>query len=301
MIVWKKTITFLRVFRYLEACLGVTHYFFEMVKIEHTVFALPFAYIGAIIASGGIPRWRELFFITLAMFGGRSFAMLWNRIVDRKIDARNPRTSNRHLVAGSVNLTEAIVFSVFSLSIFIFSAFNLASLAHVLWPFFILPMVIYPYMKRFSWISHFVLGLSLALSPIGAFIAMTNRLPGLPVFLIAVGVLVWTAGFDIIYSCQDYEFDKMERLYSIPACLGMKGSFQIVSALHFLTVVFLFLAGWLLKLRFFYFSGLGLISIFLVCENLIMRNGKLDTAFFKMNGFVSITIFIFTLLDFCYG
>lgn len=276
-------------------------YFFEMVKIEHTVFALPFTYIGAIIASSGIPPWRELFFITLAMFGGRSFAMLWNRIVDRRIDARNPRTSNRHLVTGCVSLREAIIFSVFSLSVFIFSAFNLAPLAHVLWPFFILPMVIYPYVKRFSWLSHFVLGLSLALSPIGAFIAVTGRLPGLPVFLIAVGVLVWTAGFDIIYSCQDYEFDKMERLYSIPACLGMKGSFQIVSALHFLTVVFLFLAGWLLKLRFFYFSGLGLISIFLVCENLIMRNGKLDTAFFKMNGFVSITIFIFTLLDFCYG
>lgn len=279
-------------------------YFFEMVKIEHTIFALPFAYIGAIIALHGLPLlffWKELFFITLAMFGGRSFAMLWNRIIDRKIDARNPRTSNRHLVTGCVSLTEAIVFSVFSLLVFIFSAFELAPLAHVLWPFFILPMVIYPFIKRFSWLSHFILGLSLALSPVGAFIAVTDRFPDLPVLLIAAGILIWTAGFDIIYACQDYEFDRKEGLYSIPACFGIKNSFWVTSGLHFLTVVFLFLAGWLLKRGFFYFLGIGIISVFLIYENLIMRKGKLGTAFFNMNGFVSVTIFVFTLLDFYYG
>ncbi|MFH1288428.1 MAG: UbiA-like polyprenyltransferase [bacterium] len=273
-------------------------YFFEMVKIEHTVFALPFAYVGAIIASNGIPPWKELFFVTLAMFGGRSFAMTWNRIIDRKIDARNSRTSGRHLVTGNLSLTEAVVFCVFSFCVFLFAAFNLAPLAHILWPFFILPMVIYPYVKRFSWLSHFILGLSLALSPIGAFIAVTNKLPNLPVFLIAAGILIWTAGFDIIYACQDYEFDRKEGLYSIPACFGIKNAFWITSGLHFLTVVFFFLAGQLLELGLFYFLGIGIISVFLVYENLIMRKGKLNAAFFKMNGLVSITIFVFTLLDF---
>ncbi|MEW6087395.1 MAG: UbiA-like polyprenyltransferase [bacterium] len=273
--------------------------FFEMVKIEHTVFALPFAYIGTIIASGGIPNSKEFIFITLSMFGARSFAMMWNRIVDRKIDAKNSRTSGRHLVTGRMNLKEAFIFCFLSLVIFIASAFSLAPLAHILWPFFILPMAVYPFAKRFSWLSHFILGLSLALSPLGAFIAVTNKMPNIPVLLIAAGILIWTAGFDIIYACQDYDFDRKEGYFSIPACFGIKNSFWITSILHFLTVIFFFLAGKLLELGFFYFSGIFIISLFLVYENLIMRRGKLNTAFFKMNGLVSITIFIFTLLEFC--
>lgn len=274
-------------------------YIFEMVKIEHTVFALPFAYVGAIIGSGGISRLKDIIFITLAMFGGRSFAMTWNRIIDRKIDARNSRTSGRHLVTGQVNLNEALIFCFISLFLFIFSALKLAPLAHTLWPLFILPMAVYPFAKRFSWLSHFILGLSLALAPLGAFIAVTNKLPGLPVLLIAVAILIWTAGFDIIYACQDYEFDIKEGLYSIPACFGIKSSFWFTSMLHFLTVILFFLAGYLLGLKIYYFSGITIISLFLVYENIIMRKGKLNEAFFKMNGLVSITIFVFTLLDFC--
>lgn len=274
-------------------------YILEMVKIEHTVFALPFAYVGAIIASGGLPHFKNILFITLAMFGGRSFAMTWNRIIDRKIDARNSRTSNRHLVTGQVNLNEALIFCFLSLFLFIFSAYCLAPLAHVLWPLFILPMAVYPFAKRFSWLSHFILGLSLALSPLGAFIAVTDKLPGLPVLLIAGAILIWTAGFDIIYACQDYEFDRKEGLYSIPACFGIKNSFWFTSMLHFMTVILFFMAGHLLNLKIYYFFGIAIISLFLIYENLIMRKGELNAAFFKMNGLVSITIFVFTLMDFC--
>lgn len=272
--------------------------FFEMVKIEHTIFALPFAYVGAIIGSSGISPLKDIFYITLAMFGGRSFAMTWNRIVDRKIDARNSRTSSRHLVTGQVNLKEARIFCILSLIIFIASAYRLEPLAHILWPLFILPMIVYPYAKRFSWLSHFILGLSLSLSPIGAFIAVTNRIPDFPVFLIAAGILIWTAGFDVIYACQDYEFDKSEGLYSIPASFGVKNSFLLTSVLHLLTIIIFFYAGKLMELGIFYFSGIIIISLFLIYENIIMRKGKLDAAFFKMNGLVSMTIFVFTLLEY---
>ncbi len=274
--------------------------FLEMIKIEHSIFALPFAYLGILLAQGTILFNKKFFWITLTMIGARSFAMSFNRYIDREIDARNPRTKNRALPQKLLTENEVIFLTYFTLAIYILSTFQLAPLCRYLWPLLVLPMIIYPYTKKFTYLSHFILGISLGLSPIGAWIAITNKVPPLSILMLGLAICFWTAGFDIIYACQDYEFDSNEGLYSIPACFGLEKALKITSFLHKLTVIIFFIIGFLFKLKFFYFLGIFAVASILWYENHIISSkdlSRVNVAFFTANGFVSILIFIFTWID----
>ncbi|MBI5207349.1 MAG: UbiA family prenyltransferase [Candidatus Firestonebacteria bacterium] len=275
--------------------------FLQMIKIEHSIFALPFAYLGILLSLGKISFDRNFLWITVAMVGARSFAMAFNRYVDKEIDIRNPRTQDRALPKKLLTENEVIVFSFLTLVIYISAAFELSPLCRYLWPFLVLPMIIYPYTKRFTYLSHFVLGISLGLSPIGAWIGITNTLPSMKVLLLGLAICFWTAGFDIIYACQDINFDCKEGLYSIPAYFGLEKALKTTAFLHFLTVILLFATGFLFRLKLFYFFGVLTVASVLWYENHIVSPkdlSRVNVAFFTANGFISILIFIFTWIDF---
>lgn len=272
----------------------------ETIKFEHTVFALPFAYLGMILARKGFPTFFQFFWITVAMVGARSMAMSVNQLVDYKIDQRNPRTAHWPLPAGKISRQVVILFAVVSFLIFLIAVYQLAPLCRYLWPVVIVPMVIYPFTKRVTYLSHFLLGFCLGLAPLGAYVAITDQIPEIPIVLLGLAVLFWTAGFDIIYSCQDYEFDLREGLYSIPISLGIEKGLLITKCLHLLTVLLLFAVGQLLRLGLFYFLGMILISLFLWYENRIVKPSdlsKVNLSFFTLNGFVSIVILLCTVTD----
>lgn len=271
----------------------------EMIKFEHSIFALPFAYFGAFLSQMKVPSFRNLFWITAAMVGARSFAMALNRIIDIEIDRLNPRTSERALPKGILSIKNAITFSLISLGIFLLSVYHLAPICRYLWPLVIIPFVIYPYTKRFTYLSHFILGICLGLSPVGAWIAISNSISFEP-FLIAIAVMFWVSGFDIFYAIQDIEFDRKHGLHSIPARFGIKKSLLITKLLHLLTILFLILVGITLKLGIFYFTGVLITSIVLTYENLIIKPddlSRLNIAFFNLNGLVSIIMFIFVAIE----
>jgi len=272
----------------------------QMIKFEHTIFALPFAYLGMVLGARGLPDFYTLFWITVAMVGARSYAMAVNRLADRSIDIRNPRTKNWPLPQGAITVLETSVFVLCSILLFVIAAFMLPSLCHVLWPVVLIPMTIYPFLKRFTFLSHFVLGLSLGLAPLGAWIAVTNTFPAAGIFSLGFAVSVWTAGFDIIYSCQDYEFDRHEGLHSIPVQFGIGMALNITKILHALTVVFLLLVGLSFSLGLIFYIGVIFIAIFLWYENRIIKPddlSRVDVSFFTLNGFVSIVAFVFTLIS----
>ncbi|MCX5887146.1 MAG: putative 4-hydroxybenzoate polyprenyltransferase [Proteobacteria bacterium] len=272
----------------------------EMIRFEHTVFALPFAYLGMILACKGFPTVPQFLWITVAMVGARSMAMSVNRLADYRIDKRNPRTATWPLPTGKISFRAVTLFAVVSFIVFLIAVYRLAPLCRSLWPVVIVPMIIYPFTKRFTYFSHFVLGLCLGLAPLGAYVAITNRLPEVPIIILGLAVLSWTAGFDIIYSCQDYAFDTREGLHSIPIALGIEKGLQLTKCLHLLTVFLLFLVGLLVRLNFFYFLGLLLISLFLWYENRIVKPSDLsrvNLSFFTLNGLVSIAILLFTTAD----
>ena len=193
----------------------------DMIKFEHTIFALPFAYIGMILGAGGLPPVSTFFWITLAMVGARSFAMALNRLFDSAIDKKNPRTAGRALPAGLVSVPETLLFVAASLAVFFIAIFLLPGLCHKLWPVVLAPMACYSLTKRFTWACHAVLGLCLGLAPMGSWVATTNTLPTAGIWMLSIGVMFWTAGFDILYSCQDYECDAREGLHSVPVRFGM--------------------------------------------------------------------------------
>ncbi|HZD60126.1 MAG TPA: UbiA-like polyprenyltransferase, partial [Anaerolineae bacterium] len=172
----------------------------EMIKFEHTIFALPFAYMGMMLAANGMPNLKQILWITVAMVGARSFAMAINRYIDREIDARNPRTKERAIPTGKLTSKYVLIFSIISLILFFVATYQLAPLARVVWPAIVLPFIIYSYTKRFTWLNHVVLGICLGLGPVGAWIAITNGLSW-PVVILGAAVMLWVAGFDIIYSC----------------------------------------------------------------------------------------------------
>jgi 4-hydroxybenzoate polyprenyltransferase len=272
----------------------------QMIKFEHTIFALPFAYLGMVLGARGLPDFYAFFWITVAMVGARSYAMAVNRLADRSIDIRNPRTKNWPLPQGAITVLETSVFVLCSILLFVIAAFMLPSLCHVLWPVVLIPMTIYPFLKRFTFLSHFVLGLSLGLAPLGAWIAVTNTFPAAGIFSLGFAVSVWTAGFDIIYSCQDYEFDKQEGLHSVPVQFGIGIALNITKILHALTVVFLLLVGLSFSLGLIFYIGVIFIAIFLWYENRIIKPddlSRVDVSFFTLNGFVSIVAFVFTLIS----
>jgi 4-hydroxybenzoate polyprenyltransferase len=273
--------------------------YLEMIKFQHSIFALPFAYLGAFLAEMRIPSLPALLWITLAMVGARSFAMAINRLIDREIDRRNPRTSERALPKGLIQSSNVLIFSLVSLALFLVAVYNLAPLCRYLWPLVVIPFVIYPYTKRFTWLSHFVLGLCLGLAPVGAWIAVTDSISIEP-FLLGAAVLCWVAGFDIFYAIQDIDFDREHSLHSIPANFGIRPSLGLTKLLHFTAVVLLAWTGLRLNLGIIYFIGVLITGILLAYENSIIKPNdisRLNVAFFTMNGVISVLMFFFVAIE----
>jgi 4-hydroxybenzoate polyprenyltransferase len=273
--------------------------YLEMIRFSHTVFALPFAFMGAILAAGGIPSSRTLWWILVAMVGARSGAMAMNRIADRRLDAQNPRTRERALPRGQISPGGAIVFVAAAFVIFLLAARMLNPLCFALAPVAILIVCGYSYTKRFTAGSHLILGLSLALAPIGAWIAVQGAI-GAPALVLGLAVLYWVAGFDILYAFQDVDFDRRVGIFSIPARLGTAKGLIVAGIFHALTVCCLALLIPLLRLGPIY--GIGLLcaaGLLLYEHGLVYRHGlaKLDMAFFNVNGILSIGMFLATAAD----
>lgn len=273
--------------------------FLQMIKFEHTIFALPFAYLGAFLAAGGCPTGRQFLFITLAMVGARTAAMSLNRLIDRHIDALNPRTAGRAIPAGLLKASEVWIYVILSFALLYYAANQLSPLAVKLMPIAVFFLVIYSYTKRWTWFCHIVLGIALGLAPMGSWVAITNTLP-LPAYLLGFGVAAWVAGFDIIYACQDYQFDMAHGVFSIPARFGIAAALWVSALLHVAAPVLLALVGYVLHLGIPYYAGVVIASIMLVREHRLVSPtdlSKLDAAFFNMNGYLSVVMFLFTLWD----
>lgn len=273
--------------------------YLEMIKFQHSIFALPFAYFGAFVSEMKIPNFKILLWITIAMVGARSFAMALNRLIDIEIDRQNPRTAERALPKGLLSVKNVIIFSLISLSFFIISVYNLAPICRYLWPLVIIPFIVYPYTKRFTWLSHFILGICLGLAPIGAWIAVTNSLD-FNAILIGIAVMFWVSGFDIFYAMQDIDFDKMQRLFSIPARFGIKKSLNLIKILHATSIAILIWIGFRLGLGKTYYIGVVIAAVLLFYENTIIKAddlSRLNLAFFTINGFISIILFFFVALE----
>ena len=271
----------------------------EMVKFEHTIFALPFAFLGALLAVRGMPRPAQIGWILLAMVGARTAAMAFNRLVDLPFDARNPRTASRALPRKQVTKGFVIAFIIFSSALLIFAASQLNRLSLELSPVALGIVLSYSLTKRFTWWTHVFLGISLACAPIGAWIALKGTLSLTPLVL-GLAVVLWVAGFDLIYSCQDVEFDRGERLYSIPKRFGVAASLWISAALHLIMVGILALLFSREGLGITSFLGLGVVAALLAYEHTLVRPTDLsraNTAFFTINGWISVLLFVTTMVD----
>lgn len=266
----------------------------EMIKFEHTLFALPFAILGAILAAKGIPSLEKLFWISMCMVGARSAAMSFNRLVDRKFDAANPRTKTRAIPAGLLSTRYVLIFTIISSALFLFSSAQLNQLTLLLSPIALGSVLFYSYTKRFTSFSHLVLGWCLAIAPTGAWIAIAGEFHPIPILLSAI-VMLWTAGFDIVYACQDYEFDKESKLYSIPQRLGIDRALWVARFFHIamfaLLVAFFFVAN----LKWLGAIGVILSAILLIRQHsLVSANdlSRLDAAFFTTNATLSIILLV---------
>jgi 4-hydroxybenzoate polyprenyltransferase len=273
--------------------------FASLVKIEHTVFALPFAYVGAFLAVDGVPGAGDLVWITVAMVGARSLAMALNRLVDAEIDARNPRTAGRELPAGLLTRWHVILFALGSLGVFLVAVWQLDPLVRYLWPIPVAGFVIYPYLKRWTWLSHLWLGAVDGLAPVGGWVAVTGELP-LEAWLVGAAVACWVAGFDLFYSLLDLDVDRREGLHSWATRFGVEGVFAGARALHAATVLLLAAAGTMLDVGVLYWAGVAVVGALLAYEHSLIRPGdlrRLNAAFFTVNGIVSLTFFVFVLAD----
>jgi 4-hydroxybenzoate polyprenyltransferase len=273
--------------------------FISLVKFEHTVFALPFAYVGAFLAVDGVPSAHDLLWITVAMIGARSLAMGLNRLIDASIDARNPRTASRELPSGQLTEPQVALFCLVSLGVFLLAVWQLDPIVRWLWPIPVAGFVIYPYLKRFTWISHLWLGAVDGLAPMGAWIAITGDLP-LAAWLLGAAVACWVAGFDCFYALLDVDFDRREGLKSVATAFGERGAIWAARVLHVATVGLLIWVGVLLDVGVLYWLGVVAVAALLIYEHALVRPGdlrRLDTAFFLMNGIISVTFFVFVLLD----
>ena len=270
----------------------------EMIKWEHTVFALPFAYAGMLAAP--VPfSLSNLFWITVAMVGARTAAMTLNRIIDAEIDARNPRTAGRAIPEGLVGLREAWIFTGAALALLVLATFFLEPITRVLWPLVVLGFVVYPYTKRFTWLCHLALGVANGLAPGAAWVAVTGEISWTPVFIWA-GAALWGAGFDVIYALLDRDFDLENRIDSLPARFGIGPSLVVSRVWHALSVTFLVAFGAAAGLGVVYYLGVAVVAWLLFYEQSLVRKddlSKLDMAFFTMNGVVSLIFFAFVLLD----
>jgi 4-hydroxybenzoate polyprenyltransferase len=273
--------------------------FARLVKIEHTIFALPFAYVGAFLAVGGTPSAHDLVWITLAMVGARSLAMALNRLIDMRIDARNPRTAVRELPSGQLTVTHVVLFCAAALALFLVAVFQLASKTHWLWPIPVAGFVVYPYLKRFTWLCHFWLGAVDGLAPVGAWVAITNHLPW-EAWLLGAAVAFWVAGFDCFYALFDLEIDRAQGLHSIATRFGVRGAFAGARLSHLATVACLVAAGLGLSVGVLYWLGVAAVAVLLVYEHGLVRPSdlrRLDAAFFTMNGVISVVFAAFVIAD----
>lgn len=271
----------------------------EMIKFEHTVFALPFALLSALIAAQGIPEGRTLGWIIVAMVGARSAAMAFNRIADLRYDALNPRTSNRALPQGLVTVTQAAVFTVLSSLLFIVAAWQLNPLCLALSPIALAWILLYSYTKRFTPLSHLWLGLSLGIAPVGAWIAVRGEFHPVPI-LLSIAVMLWTAGFDIIYSLQDVEFDSRVGLRSLPQTVGAGNALWLSRAMHLGMLILLLAVGQMARLHWGYYAGVTIAAALITYEQSLVKPhdlSKVNLAFFTLNGWVSVLLFVFTLAD----
>jgi 4-hydroxybenzoate polyprenyltransferase len=271
----------------------------RMIKIEHSIFALPFALLSAIVAARGLPSWRQLVWILVAMVSARSCAMAFNRLADREFDRLNPRTRHWPLAAGVLSLRFVALFILFSAAVFVFAAAQLNQLALALAPVALLIIFLYSLTKRFTFLSHWFIGLALAVAPAGAWIAVTGELPVQPVYL-GIAVLFWVAGFDLIYSCQDVEFDRAHKLFSVPARFGVGAALASARLSHVLTIGFLMFFGMSAKLGSWFFIGTLLVAILLFYEHTLVSASDLsrvNEAFFTVNGLISVLLLLFGSID----
>jgi 4-hydroxybenzoate polyprenyltransferase len=267
----------------------------EMIKIEHTLFALPFAFLGAVLAARGIPSVSQILWIAVAMVGARSTAMAFNRVADMDYDARNPRTKMRAIPAGKLSVAFVLIFTIAGAGMFVFAAAMLNRLTLILSPVALASVVLYSYTKRWTILSHLILGWCLAIAPTGAWIAVRGAIDSPAPLLLSLVVLLWTAGFDVLYACQDFDFDRREGLYSVPARFGIARALWIARGLH---------AGAFAALVLLYFvTNLGLLAVvgviatgaLLIYQHTLVRANdlsKLNAAFFTTNAFVSLILFL---------
>src|ERR671917_691775 len=270
----------------------------EMIKWEHTVFALPFAYAGMLAAP--VPfSFSNLFWVTVAMVGARTAAMTLNRIIDARMDARNPRTADRAIPKGLVDLREAWIFTLVSIGLLVLATLFLEPITRYLWPLVVLGFVVYPYTKRFTWLCHLALGAANGLAPGAAWVAVTGEISWTPVFIWA-GAALWVAGFDVIYALLDRDFDLENRINSLPARFGIGPSLVVSRVWHALSVTFLVAFGAAAGLGVVYYLGIVVVAWLLFYEQSLVRVddlSKLNMAFFTMNGVISAIFFLFVLLD----
>jgi 4-hydroxybenzoate polyprenyltransferase len=273
--------------------------FLEMIKFSHTIFALPFALTGALLAAGGLPSIRQTLWIILAMVGARTAAMAMNRLIDAGIDARNPRTAVRAIPAGLIGKGLTLFFIIAAIILMLFSAYMLNPLCLKLAPIALFFLLLYSYCKRFTALAHVVLGICLAAAPIGAWIAIRGTIDA-PALLLGGAVLFWVAGFDILYALQDLDFDRSAGLHSIPVLLGVNGSLWAARFFHLIMIGLLFTLFNLMHLGIIFLVGILAALAMLLYEHWLLKDGnleKLDAAFFNMNGYISVAVVLFTAAD----
>lgn len=282
---------------------GKIRVFLEMIKIEHTLFALPFAFmgmlLGSVVINGHLPSWAQAGWILLAMIGARSAAMGMNRLIDRYIDAKNPRTEKRAIPAGLLKTSEVVVFVVVFFGLFLWATLELSRFALQLFPIAAVLIVAYSYTKRFTWLCHVVLGATIALAPLGGWAAVTDSFSWSSlVFYIAI--VFWTSGFDVIYACDDIDFDRREGIYSIPSRFGLEKALKIAQGFHVVTAIGLIALAFISPLGWWYVAGVVIACSILFYQHRIVKPNDLSrvqTAFFTMNSWLSGIVFVFTLID----
>jgi 4-hydroxybenzoate polyprenyltransferase len=267
----------------------------EMIKIEHTLFALPFALLGAVLAANGLPSLKQILWITVAMIGARSTAMAFNRIADREYDAINPRTASRALPAGTLSVGFAAAFTVVSAMMFFLAAAMLNRLTLLLAPVALASVLLYSFSKRWTLLSHLLLGWCLSIAPTGAWIAVRGSLDSPVPLLLSLVVLLWTAGFDVLYACQDYDFDVKAGLHSIPRRFGIARALLIARCFHIAAFVALLALYWITSLGVFALIGVLATAVLLIYQHRLVSAGdlsRLNAAFFTTNAFVSVILFV---------
>ncbi len=267
----------------------------EAVKFEHTIFALPFAYLGMVLAAGGLPTGEQFLWITVAMAGGRTMAMAGNRLIDAEMDLRNPRTAARPLQRGMLSVQELRLLAIAAGATYFFAAWQLNTLVLLLSPLGAILLVGYSYTKRFTWLTHYILGAADGIAPVGAWFAVTGRLAWEPIVL-GAAVALWIAGFDILYACQDLAFDRAHGVHAIPARFGLAPALAVSSWTHAATALLMLAFGLLLGLGPLYYVGWLIMAILLTYEHRLVCPddlSRLDVAFFNMNGYIAVAIFIF--------